>query len=273
MSYQFIIAAVDETGAGRHVAATALDLASRVGARLGLLTSIPSSMVTPARAASARSLLSDIETALTRQSGTTVDATCCVVRGVPGIEVPRHAEENGADLIVVGHTPRTQSARLLVGDTADAVTRRARVPCLLVPPRRSLDGPVVVALDGTRHSAAVLEAGCRLAVALGQPVSAVTVEVLRPDEATRSLVVPPMARSVRLEDVIAGVSQRFDLPIPLEVRRGDVIEELLAAADAHDAHTLVVGFHRGGPAGVMEAGSIGRRMVHGSGSAVLTVPI
>jgi nucleotide-binding universal stress UspA family protein len=52
-----------------------------------------------------------------------------------------------------------------------------------------------------------------------------------------------------------------------------VIEELLAAADAHDAHTLVVGFHRGGPAGVMEAGSIGRRMVHGSGSAVLTVPI
>jgi nucleotide-binding universal stress UspA family protein len=187
--------------------------------------------------------------------------------------VPRHAEENGADLIVVGHTPRSQSARLLVGDTADSVTRRARVPCLLIPPGRVLDGPVVAAVDGTRHSTAVLEAACRLAATLDQPVHAVTVEVLRPDEPRAMTAVLPMARSVKLEDVIAGVSQRFGVPIPLEVRRGDVVEELLLAAEELDAHTVVVGFHRGGPAGVMEGGSVGRRLVHGSGSAILTVPI
>ncbi|HET8762397.1 MAG TPA: universal stress protein [Gemmatimonadales bacterium] len=273
MSYQFIIAAVDESGAGRHVAATALELASRAGARLGLLTSIPSNAVAPARAASARTVLSDIEHALERESGNQVLATCCVVQGIPGIEVPRHAEENGADLIVVGHTPRSQSARLLVGDTADSVTRRARVPCLLIPPGRVLDGPVVAAVDGTRHSTAVLEAACRLAATLDQPVHSVTVEVLRPDEPRAMTAVLPMARSVKLEDVIAGVSQRFGVPIPLEVRRGDVVEELLLAAEELDAHTVVVGFHRGGPAGVMEGGSVGRRLVHGSGSAILTVPI
>lgn len=273
MAYQFIIAAVDETGAGRHVAATALELASRSGARLGLLTSIPSSAVSAARAESARSVLSDIECSLLRHNGTAVEATCCVVRGVPGIEVPRHAEEHGADLIVVGHTPRTQSVRLLVGDTADSVTRRARVPCLLVPPGKSLDGPVVVALDGTRHSRTVLEAGCRLAAILGQPLVVVTVEVARPDERARSVSIPPTARSVKLEEVIASVCQRLETPIPLMVRRGDVVGEILAAAAEQDAHTLVLGLHRGGPAGVMEGGSVGRRLIHGSTWAVLTVPI
>jgi nucleotide-binding universal stress UspA family protein len=273
MSYQFIIAAVDETGAGRHVAAVALDLARRAHARLGLLTSIPTAASAPARSTAARTVLTGIQQSLVRESGAEVDATCCVVRGVPGIEVPRHAEDHGADLIVVGHTPRSQSVRLLVGDTADSVTRRSRVPCLLIPPGQDLDGPVVVALDGGRHSAAVLEAGCQLSLTTGQPVRMVTVESGHPDEPSPGASAIPLARSIRLEDEVAEVSGRLGVTTSLEVRRGDIVEEILAACEAHEARVLVVGFHRGGPAGVMDGGSIGRRLVHGTSGAVLTVPI
>lgn len=273
MSYQFIIAAVDETGAGLHVAAIALDLAQRAHARLGLLTSIPTAAPVPARSTAARTVLAGIQQSLVRETGAEVEATCCVVRGVPGIEVPRHAEDHGADLIVVGHTPRTQSVRLLVGDTADSVTRRSRVPCLLIPPGQDIEGPLVAALDGGRHSAAVLEAACQLSLTIGQPVRVVTVESGRPDEPTPVTPVIPLARSMRLEDEVAEVSGRLGVTASLEVRRGDVVEEILAACSEHSARVLAIGFHRGGPAGVMDGGSIGRRLVHGSSGAVLTVPI
>ncbi len=274
MSYRFIIAAVDESATGREVAAAALGLASRSGARLGLLTSIPSSAaLSPARLAAASTALAELRDSLPASPGAQPTTVCCVVRGLPGIEVPRHAEEHGADLIVVGHTPRTQSARLLVGDTADAVTRRSRVPCLLVPPGQDLYGPVVVAVDGSRHSAAVLEAGCQFAAAIGQPVHAVTVESARYEEHYGGAIAVPLARSEILESIVAAAASRYQVALELEVRQGHLAEEILAACTAHDGHVLVIGFHRGGPAGVMEGASVGRRLVHASDSAVLTVPI
>jgi hypothetical protein len=51
------------------------------------------------------------------------------------------------------------------------------------------------------------------------------------------------------------------------------VEQTLAACHELGAGVLVFGLHRGGPAGVMEGGSIGRRLVHGSPAMVLTVPI
>lgn len=271
MSYRFILAAVDETGAGRHVAAMARDLAARAGARLSLLTSIPVSTVSPARHAAAEAVLADIEASLGLEAGAPVTRT--VVRGVPGIEVPRFAEQHGADLIVLGHTPRTQSARLLVGDTADSVARRSTVPCLLLPPGRNLTGEILASVDGSRHTPAVLDAACRLAAAVGYPVHAVTVEPSRSDEARGAGVMVPLARSVQLEATVAAAGARWGADLALDIRQGEIVEEVLAACRERAAAVLVTGFLRGGPPGVMEGGSIARQLVHGSGSAVLTVPI
>jgi nucleotide-binding universal stress UspA family protein len=60
---------------------------------------------------------------------------------------------------------------------------------------------------------------------------------------------------------------------PLRVRRGDVVRELLAEASAADPTVLVVGYHRGGPPGVLEAGSVARRIAHHASCAVLTIPL
>lgn len=273
MPYESIVAAVDESGAGRYVAASAMALAAATGARLSLLTSVPSGAGAAARAAAAEAMLAGIERTLRADATMAVPVARFVVQGIPGIEVTRHAEERGADLIVVGHTPRSQSARLLVGDTADSVIRRSRVPCLLLPPDGDLAGPVLIAVDGTRHSRMVLNAGCQLAVALEQPVRAVTVERRRDDEPGGLVPAVLLARSVKLEDEVAAASNRCGLAVPLDIRQGDVVEQVLEACRATAAEILTLGVPRGGPAGVMEGGSVGRRLVHESPTAVLTVPL
>jgi nucleotide-binding universal stress UspA family protein len=51
------------------------------------------------------------------------------------------------------------------------------------------------------------------------------------------------------------------------------VEQVLAAVDESGADTLAVGYHRGGPAGIIEAGSTGRRLLHAAPGAVLTIPL
>ena len=71
--------------------------------------------------------------------------------GIPGIEICRFAEDRRADLLILGRKPRTRAARLLLGDTADAVARRSLVPSLYVPPGTGPIRRVLVALDGSER--------------------------------------------------------------------------------------------------------------------------
>jgi nucleotide-binding universal stress UspA family protein len=56
-----------------------------------------------------------------------------VAFGIPGVEIARFAEHERADLLVLGRKPRSRMARLLLGDTADAVVRRSRCPPFVPP--------------------------------------------------------------------------------------------------------------------------------------------
>ncbi len=53
-----------------------------------------------------------------------------LLAGVAGLEIPRLAEEEQADLIVMGTHGRTGLTRLLMGSVAEAVVRRAPCPVL-----------------------------------------------------------------------------------------------------------------------------------------------
>jgi nucleotide-binding universal stress UspA family protein len=59
----------------------------------------------------------------------------------------------------------------------------------------------------------------------------------------------------------------------LEVRRGAIVEQILATVHVIGADVLVIGYHRGGLPGIIEAGSTGRRVVHTAPCAVLTIPL
>ncbi len=57
-----------------------------------------------------------------------------VVTGDPTAEISRVASEVGADLVLVGVTPRGAIGRLFFGSTAERIIRSAGVPVLAMPP-------------------------------------------------------------------------------------------------------------------------------------------
>jgi len=75
---------------------------------------------------------------------------------------------------------------------------------------------------------------------------------------------------VRVRELLAG--EGFP-DAPLAIRRGDILERVLAEAQESGADVLAIGYHRGGPPGVLEAGSTARRLAHAAPCAVLTIPL
>jgi nucleotide-binding universal stress UspA family protein len=194
-----------------------------------------------------------------------------VALGIPGIEICRAAEQLRADLIVVGRKRHSQRARLLLGDTADAVARRSRLPCLFIPPEAGDLRNLVVALDGSDRGMVVLEAASDFARIVGGALQVVTVERNSLDEQPHSI---PSTRSSALQARVSAAFRHDGLPeLAVTIRRGPIAEAVLTEIQESTAHILVIGYHRGGPPGVIEAGSTARRLAHAAPCAVLTVPL
>jgi len=252
-------------------------LAQQAGASLTVLTV---RLVTPSQGGGApppseaerQSLLGDLSRRLEgelRREAPRVTPTFTVLSGVPGIEIPRYAEEHGGDLLVLGRKQRTQRQRMFLGDTADAVARRSRVPCLFVGPDCEGFEGVLVCLDATERSFGVFQTAADFARAIGAPVRAVTVEPVwlnEPDELAATL---PASRTLRLNRTL----DRALVTTDLRIRRGNVLNELLAEAAEAGAGLLAFGYHRGGPPGIVEGGSVARGLLHSALCAVLTVPL
>lgn len=298
MRVRHIVVATDESETGRHAVHAAIELALAAGARLTVMTTVPVPSGVPARVgelAPERAAEDEApELGRLRQwlapdfpgpPPTRVDVAAAF--GLPGVEIARFAEEREADLLVLGRKRRTFTERLVVGDTADAVARRSRVPCLFVP----LDAPtsfrrVLVALDGSDRGLAVFNTAVRFACFTGADLHAVTVERHLANEPGDLAAALPSARSQRLaERLLAcpgkanggngnghrpnGATRR----IPLAVRRGEPAARILEEITALHADVLVVGYRRGGPPAVVDAGSVSRRLVHEAPTATLTVPL
>ena len=285
MLLRHIIAATDESEAGRWAARTAVDLASG-SARVTLLR-VAALHPTRLLAGVAQGPDSDghgkgAELGRLRQwvvpdvlpeneaTGVRFDVTS----GIPAIEICRFAEQSGADLVVLGRKRRSQGTRLLLGDTADAVARRSRLPCLFVPMETVKPRGILVALDGTERGMNVLDQACGFAAHVGARVEVVTVERGPADEPWNLASTLPVAKSSKLQDAVRGMLARNGLPdSPLMIRRGDVTETILSAILETECEVLVIGYHRGGPAGFIEAGSTARRLTHAAPCAVLTIPL
>ncbi len=285
MEIQEVVAALDESEVGRRAAITAARIAAHAGARLIILRVMPA----PEPAPSGR-----LQDALKRSVWPSLlhephpaSTEFAVAYGLPGIEISRFAEERRAGLLVLGRNTRSQFRRLLLGDTADAVARRSQIPSLFVPPGTETLTRVLVALDGTERGLTVAGVANDFTRAVGARLRAVTVEPARPDD-------PPLLARQLLDGKSAKLEQTLDrLQItepagcngwdelgqapgarPLRIRRGDdVVGEILAEVAVSRADVLVVGYHRGGPPGVLEVGSVARRLAHEAPCAVLTVPL
>jgi nucleotide-binding universal stress UspA family protein len=70
--------------------------------------------------------------AMTNAEERGIDARSEVINGVPSLEIVTRADEENADLIVMGANGRTGLDRLLIGRVAEKVVRTAEVPVLTV---------------------------------------------------------------------------------------------------------------------------------------------
>jgi len=284
MQLRHILAAADESAEGRAAVFAAGMLAGRVGARVTVLSVVEpvhGETVAPRMLDGLRAVVAT-QRAHLPQPPPRVDVALAV--GIPGIEIGRFAETGSADLVVLGRKRRSGMQRMLLGDTADSVARRSRTPCLFIQAGPCRFGRVLLAIDGTERGMSVLMPAIDFARGVSARLRAVTVEPAYENEHTA----PPMptGRSARLIQAVEEVRHASSLgsgewelcrlpsgDSPVVVHRGRVVDEIIGEIEASHADVLVVGYHRGGPAGVLEAGSVSRRLAHEAPCAVLTIPL
>jgi nucleotide-binding universal stress UspA family protein len=141
------------------------------------------------------------------------------------------------------------------------------VPCLFVPTPIDVPITILTALDGSTRCLNVLAATRSIANALCASLELVTVEPVRQNEPHELAPSLPTARTVNLRCMLDEDGDA------LRVRRGEVVTEILHEISATKAQVLAVGYHRGGPPGVLELRSVARRLAHSAPCAVLTIPL
>ncbi|PKL94056.1 MAG: hypothetical protein CVV20_00520 [Gemmatimonadetes bacterium HGW-Gemmatimonadetes-1] len=253
MTRKHILAATDGSRTGQHAVAIARRLATDLGAGLDVLRVVHGT------------------------DSPRVDAEGTQLRtGIPGIEIVRRAEEIGADLLVLGRFLRGSAAHPQLGLTADAVVRRSQVPCLFVPENQNRFAQLFAAADGTERGLRVLDEAHQL-LSWTEAVrwSAVTVEPQQggePDVGAAKVALPS-AREERLRGWMLhrgdGEAARMDLV----VLSGDPVTGILGQIENSQDALLVVGNHRGGPAGVVASTGVGRALLYRAPCAVVTIPL
>lgn len=252
------LAATDGSRDGEHAVAVACSLAQHAG---GEFARLEVESITPAWEPHLEWW----------KDPTTREGTATRLRGLPGIEIVRHAETWGADLVVLGRHNRSAEGPFTLGATSDTVIRRHGGLALFAPPETSFLKRALIALDGSLRGLGVLApATALLDVARARTSVICVAPSLGPEIGD-----PSTWREPRFERVRRLV-QPLHLtsgPCDLLLRYGDPVQEILQAIRSNRADLLVLGVRRGGAAGDLGSGHIGRDLLQTAPCAVLTVPI
>lgn len=269
--FRKIVVAVNETPAAVHALREAAVIADLAGAELVALTVVedPWKWVEPAEVEGMRRIRGPtpadvaeghVRLALEQVVTATIGAgraTLAVQFGLPGVELARWAELEGADLLVLGRQPMGELARRPAGRTLSGTLARSRVRCLLVPfGQRTWRG--VLAAVGVGPAAAAVEETAAAFAALWS---------LEPH------CVHAEPRGAAASGQFFGARAEGGQPaiVAATVVHGDPVGEVLKALHEQRSDTLVVGYHRGETAA--EAGRVAPHLVERAPCAVLTVPV
>src|SRR5918998_6754798 len=163
---QTIVTGVDRSDAAEPVADAASWLASRLDARLLVLHAVEEPV------AEAEELLEPLRARLPRGE----DAQMRLVEGSPAERLIELADEEDAELLVVGSRGRGALSSAVLGGVSRKVARDARCPVVVVPPAASIgapeagggsEGAVVCGVDGSGHAVTAAQVAGRLAERLG----------------------------------------------------------------------------------------------------------
>lgn len=187
---------------------------------------------------------------------TRVVASTSAVRGLQEL-----AERVEAEVIVIGPTHRGRATRLLAGDLTLGLLQAAPCAVAIAPPAGSADaarrGPVGVAYVPTPEGREALEAGIRLAEALG--------------DGLRILYAGPATEAS--EQLLDGARSEVPPGVAVETILLDGVEpDAMLCAAGEDLHLLVMGSRGYGPTRRVLLGSVSAGVVHSAGCPVLVVP-
>lgn len=136
--FRRILLGYDGSEAAKHACNVALDLAQKYGAELYVLSvartpDIGDDVETEAVLENSRrfhrGLLGDLASVIAAKG---IEAHLDVAVGHPAEQILYHADQNAADLIVIGHRGRSTFVRLLLGSVSKQVVQHANQPVLVM---------------------------------------------------------------------------------------------------------------------------------------------
>jgi len=186
--------------------------------------------------------------------------------GLPGIEIPRHAEEAGADVLVLGR-PTVERPEHGGPSVTAAILRRSRIPVLIASSTHRVYGRVLAGVDDSPNAPAVLDAAITIGDCFGVRIAALHVKP------TSALPVLPGDRPRWLRRLEQAEGDRGGVVTACEtlVRQGDPATEILA--EAQDSDLLVIGYRRGMILDAPAVPGIATRVLRRATCAVLGVPV
>ena len=198
-----------------------------------------------------------------------IEAAVRVLRGKVAEEITAHAHASGTDLIVLSRHGRGRKPRSWLGGVAEAVVRRSATPVLLVrtddeaQPAETPIRRILVTLDGSAFSEAVIRPAMAVALATGAEVT--LLRVVGPGHVPSFLhaELPPSANEY-LELL------REALPTELGAIETRVVTDpepalaIIDEAEANGFDLVAMATHGQGGVRSMLLGSTADRVLHGT---------
>jgi len=184
----------------------------------------------------------------------------------PHKEIVRLADDQHADLIVMGRRGRRGLALMMVGDSTRKVIGYADCSVLVVPRAADIwQKRIVLATDGSRHGEMAAEAAGQVAKIFGLPITVVS--VLRPkfDEVRRA---EAQLEVDRVREALAQESIEVDSAILDDADPAAAIVEL---ARQRGADLIVMGSHGRTGVGRLLLGSVAEQVIGQATCPVLVV--
>lgn len=223
----------------------------------------------------------DKQTAAMAEKG--VDVRAVWLEGRFEEQLDAHAREVGADLIVLTTHGRTGFDRFWLGSSTDAIIRTTRTPLLLVHPA---DDPehvvmptfenILVPLDGSPESAAVLEPAAWLARAMGARLT--LFHSVSSDDLIGGPILPVLVESLpeSLERSRQHLERQAEqlrdsgLEVDVAVAHGQLpARAIKAAADDHEADMVAMSTHGYGGVRRLILGSVTDKVLRTCGLPML----
>ena len=253
-----VLVATDFSAGAEQAVARAARLPMRRGSSLTILHVLPAGLDRKAGArarAEARTALA-ATAALARSiiGGDAVRVVPRLGKGIPFLEIIRHARRDRTDLVVVGRHGHRTFRELLLGSTAERVVRKGDTSVLVVDskPAGAYVRPLV-AIDLSRASGAVVDLALRVADTGVRSIGVVHAYETAPESTLRRAFQAPRdiqryqrTTRQRAHGAVAALLRDFveaEVRPRIVVRRGDARRVILDVAAQSRPDLLALGTH------------------------------